>query len=65
VLSTGLAVSGVAAFWQQAITGVILIVAVFLDKVQRDGWSSLGFGRGITARRKAAAARAAAGREPE
>jgi ribose transport system permease protein len=41
-LQNGLSVAGVAAFWQQIITGSILLVAVFLDKVQRDGWSSLG-----------------------
>jgi ribose transport system permease protein len=41
-LQNGLSVAGVEAFWQQIITGSILLVAVFLDKVQRDGWSSLG-----------------------
>ena len=40
-LQNGLSVSGVESFWQQIITGTILIVAVLLDKVQREGWSSL------------------------
>jgi ribose transport system permease protein len=41
-LQNGLSVAGVEAFWQQIITGSILLVAVLLDKVQREGWSSLG-----------------------
>lgn len=45
VLQNGLSVSGVQSFWQQVITGVILIVAVALDRVQREGWSSLGLRR--------------------
>jgi ribose transport system permease protein len=40
-LQNGLSVSGVESFWQQIITGAILIVAVLLDKVQREGWSAL------------------------
>jgi ribose transport system permease protein len=44
-LQNGLSVSGVESFWQQIITGAILIVAVLLDKAQRDGWSSLARGR--------------------
>jgi ribose transport system permease protein len=40
-LQNGLSVSGVESFWQQIITGAILIVAVLLDKVQREGWSGL------------------------
>jgi ribose transport system permease protein len=44
-LQNGLSVSGVESFWQQIITGAILIVAVLLDKVQRDGWSSLARAR--------------------
>jgi ribose transport system permease protein len=40
-LQNGLSVSGVESFWQQIITGAILIAAVLLDKVQREGWSSL------------------------
>jgi ribose transport system permease protein len=45
-LQNGLSVSGVESFWQQIITGAILIVAVLLDKVQREGWSSLRRGGG-------------------
>ncbi len=41
VLQNGLAVSGVESFWQQVITGAILIVAVLIDRVQREGWSVL------------------------
>jgi ribose transport system permease protein len=44
-LQNGLSVSGVESFWQQIITGAILIVAVLLDKAQRDGWSSLARAR--------------------
>jgi ribose transport system permease protein len=40
-LQNGLSVSGVESFWQQIITGAILIAAVLLDKVQREGWSAL------------------------
>jgi ribose transport system permease protein len=47
-LQNGLSVSGVQSFWQQIITGAILIVAVLLDRVQREGWASLGFRRGGT-----------------
>ncbi|HYY22185.1 MAG TPA: ABC transporter permease [Thermoleophilaceae bacterium] len=43
-LQNGLSVSGVQDFWQQIITGAILIVAVTLDRIQREGWGSLGFG---------------------
>lgn len=57
VLQNGLAISGVPAFWQQAMIGTILIVAIFLDKIQREGWSSLGFGRALSARRKLRAER--------
>jgi ribose transport system permease protein len=44
-LQNGLSVSGVESFWQQIITGAILIVAVLLDKAQRDGSSSLARAR--------------------
>lgn len=37
VLQNGLAVSGVASYWQQIITGLILIGAITLDYVQRKG----------------------------
>ncbi len=36
-LQNGLSVAGVASFWQQLITGAILILAVLLDKLQREG----------------------------
>lgn len=41
-LQNGLSVSGVASYWQQIITGGILIVVVTLDKAQREGLRSLG-----------------------
>jgi ribose/xylose/arabinose/galactoside ABC-type transport system permease subunit len=53
VLQNGLAIAGVEAFWQQAISGAILILAVLADKIQRDGWASLGFGRGMRVRARA------------
>ena len=49
-LQNGLSVAGVAAFWQQIITGAILLIAVLLDKIQREGWSSVGVRRGGRAR---------------
>jgi ribose transport system permease protein len=44
-LQNGLSVSGVESFWQQIITGAILIVAVLLDRAQREGLASLLSGR--------------------
>jgi ribose transport system permease protein len=41
VLQNGLSVAGVESFWQQVISGGILVVAVFIDRVKREGWSSL------------------------
>jgi ribose/xylose/arabinose/galactoside ABC-type transport system permease subunit len=35
VLQNGLSVGGVESYWQQIITGVILIAAIALDLVQR------------------------------
>lgn len=42
VLQNGLSVAGIQSFWQQIITGGILVAAILLDKVQREGVSSLG-----------------------
>ncbi len=42
VLQNGLAVSGVQSFWQQVITGAILIVAVLIEWAQRRGVRSGG-----------------------
>jgi ribose transport system permease protein len=44
-LQNGLSVSGVESFWQQIITGAILIIAVLLDRAQREGLASLFSGR--------------------
>lgn len=41
-LQNGLSVSGVQSYWQQIITGAILIVVVTLDRLQRGGLRSLG-----------------------
>ena len=49
-LQNGLSVSGVQTFWQQIVTGVILILAMLLDKAQRDG---LGIRMPVAGRRVA------------
>ena len=36
-LQNGLAIAGVQSFWQQVVTGVILIVAIAIDRVQQQG----------------------------
>ena len=44
-LQNGLAIAGVQSFWQQVVTGVILIVAIAIDRVQQQGaslWSRKG-----------------------
>lgn len=41
-LQQGLSVSGVQDYWQQIITGGILIVVVLIDRIQRGGLSSVG-----------------------
>lgn len=41
-LQNGLSVSGVQSFWQQIITGAILLVAILLDRIQREGLISIG-----------------------
>jgi predicted ABC-type sugar transport system permease subunit len=48
-LQQGLSVSGVQDYWQQIITGGILIVVVLLDRIQHGGLASLGFRRPGTA----------------
>jgi ribose/xylose/arabinose/galactoside ABC-type transport system permease subunit len=35
-LQNGLSIAGVSSFWQEVVTGVILIVAVGIDRLQRD-----------------------------
>jgi ribose/xylose/arabinose/galactoside ABC-type transport system permease subunit len=35
-LQNGLAIKGVSSFWQQVVTGAILIVAVGIDRIQQD-----------------------------
>lgn len=41
ILQNGLSLAGVQTFWQQVITGVILVAAVTGDRLQRLGWISL------------------------
>jgi ribose transport system permease protein len=41
-LQNGLSVSGVASFWQQIITGTILLAAILLDRIQREGFAGMG-----------------------
>lgn len=52
-LQNGLSVAGIASYWQQIVTGTILLVAVLLDRVQREGGAALlrraGWRRGVTA----------------
>ena len=50
-LQNGLSIAGVSSFWQQVVTGVILIVAVAIDRIQQTG--------GIGLRRKRAQPRVA------
>ena len=42
-LQNGLSIAAVSSFWQQVVTGAILIVAIAIDRVQQTG--SLRFGR--------------------
>ena len=52
-LQNGLSVAGIASYWQQIVTGGILLVAVLLDRTQREGGAALlrrtGWRRGVTA----------------
>jgi ribose/xylose/arabinose/galactoside ABC-type transport system permease subunit len=56
VLQNGLSVAGVQSFWQQVITGVILIAAVLIDQVKRQGWASVGLRRRSSGRGRPAGA---------
>ena len=51
-LQNGLSIAGVSSFWQQVVTGVILIVAVAIDRLQQNpsGRRLRRFGRGTRAR---------------
>jgi ribose/xylose/arabinose/galactoside ABC-type transport system permease subunit len=44
-LQQGLSISGVQDYWQQIVTGVILIIVVLLDRIQHGGLTSIGLGR--------------------
>jgi ribose/xylose/arabinose/galactoside ABC-type transport system permease subunit len=44
-LQQGLSISGVQDYWQQIITGVILVIVVLLDRVQHGGLASIGVKR--------------------
>lgn len=41
-LQNGLSVSGIESYWQQIITGAILLVAILLDRIQREGLIGIG-----------------------
>ena len=41
-LQNGLSIAGVQSFWQQIVTGAILIVAVGIDRIQQDPSGRLG-----------------------
>jgi ribose/xylose/arabinose/galactoside ABC-type transport system permease subunit len=53
-LQNGLSVSGVQSYWQQIITGAILIAVVTFDKAQREGLRSMGLSLGARAPRRPA-----------
>ncbi|MFZ0040411.1 MAG: ABC transporter permease [Solirubrobacteraceae bacterium] len=44
-LQQGLSISGVQDYWQQIVTGVILVIVVLLDRLQHGGLESIGMGR--------------------
>jgi ribose transport system permease protein len=44
-LQQGLSISGVQDYWQQIVTGVILVIVVLLDRIQHGGLTSIGLGR--------------------
>ncbi len=41
-LQNGLSLAGISSFWQQVVTGVILVAAVLLDRVQGRSWARRG-----------------------
>ena len=43
-LQNGLSIAGVSSFWQQVVTGVILIVAVAIDRLQQNPGSAASGG---------------------
>ncbi len=65
VLQNGLSVSGVASFWQQIITGAILLAAIMIDRIQRNGAASMGIrlGRRPTGGRPLRRDRSSTGKE--
>jgi len=60
VLQNGLSLSGAPTYWQQIVTGIILVAAVLGDRLQgHPGWVSLR--KALTARRTSALAPASSG----
>jgi ribose/xylose/arabinose/galactoside ABC-type transport system permease subunit len=45
VLQNGLPVAGLQDYWQQIVTGLILIGVIATDRAQRTGWVSLTLAR--------------------
>lgn len=39
-LQNGLSLAGISSFWQQVVTGVILVSAILLDRLQGSSWGS-------------------------
>jgi ribose/xylose/arabinose/galactoside ABC-type transport system permease subunit len=64
-LQQGLSVSGVQDYWQQIITGAILIVVVLLDRIQRGGLSSIGIRLPPALARRSASPTAEAPADPD
>ena len=46
ILQNGLSIAGVQSFWQQVITGLILLLAVMIDQVGTPTWLRLPQRRG-------------------
>jgi ribose transport system permease protein len=57
-LQNGLSIAGVSSFWQQVVTGVILIAAVSIDRLQQSSGGRLG-------RRRAANVKSDTGQTPD
>ncbi len=53
-LQNGLSVSGVQSYWQQIITGAILIAVVTFDRAHREGLRSMGLSLGARGARRPA-----------
>jgi ribose/xylose/arabinose/galactoside ABC-type transport system permease subunit len=51
VLQNGLELAGISSFWQEVVTGVVLVAAVLIDRARTGAWPLLrGLGSGRLAR---------------